>query len=67
MVFETTAFFSIDITEKYVFLDVRKSLMEIKRVNSMVPEEMVSNLDVNDFASPLQSVVKETVKLILAF
>lgn len=41
--------------------------MGIKRVNSMVPEEMSSNLDVNDVASPLQSVVKETVKLILAF
>lgn len=40
--------------------------MDIKRVHSMVSEEMASNLDVNDIASPLQSVVKETVKLILA-
>lgn len=39
--------------------------MDIKRVHSMVSEEMASNLDVNDIASPLQSVVKETVKLIL--
>lgn len=40
--------------------------MDIKRVNSMVSAEMASNLDVNDVASPLQSVVKEMVKLILA-
>lgn len=65
MVFQITAFFSINIT-KYVFSDVRKSVMDIKRVHSMVSEEMASNLDVNDIASPLQSVVKETVKLILA-
>lgn len=64
MVFQITAFFSINIT-KYVFSDVRKSVMDIKRVHSMVSEEMASNLDVNDIASPLQSVVKETVKLIL--
>lgn len=65
MVFQITAFFSINITN-YVFSDVRKSVMDIKRVHSMVSEEMASNLDVNDIASPLQSVVKETVKLILA-
>lgn len=64
MVFQITAFFSINIT-KNVFSDVRKSVMDIKRVHSMVSEEMASNLDVNDIASPLQSVVKETVKLIL--
>lgn len=52
---------------KYVFSDVRKSVMGIKRVNSMVSEEMVSNLDVNDVASPLQSVVKERVKMIFRY
>lgn len=41
--------------------------MGIKRVNSMVSEEMVSNLDVNDVASPLQSVVKEWVKMIFRY
>lgn len=40
--------------------------MDIKRENSMGSVELASNLDVNDVASPLQSVVKEMVKLILA-
>lgn len=40
--------------------------MDIKRENSMGSVELASNLDVNDVASPLHSVVKEMVKLILA-
>lgn len=40
--------------------------MDIKRENSMGSVELTSNLDVNDVASPLQSVVNEMVKLILA-
>lgn len=40
--------------------------MDIKRENSMGLVELASNLDVNDVASPLQSVVKGMVKLILA-
>lgn len=39
--------------------------MDIKCVNSMVLEEMVFNLDVNDVVFLFQLDVKEMVKLIL--